>query len=409
MPRFVPFAGLRYDTARVNLDMVIAPPYDVVDVTRRGALAGRHSANAIRVEMPEADYKAGLDPYQHAAEQLEAWQEKGTLIRDATPTFTIYRMTTPEGAVTNGVIGALGIEEESAAEILPHEETLPKPASDRLDLLRATRANLSPIWGLSLSAGLTELFAPAQMAPPDVATVDDDGVLHEAWVVDDATLLASITASVASSPLVVADGHHRLQTALAYRAELIGEGGAPPSGESVDPGSDEIMALVVELSDQQLHVGPIHRLLAGLPEGFDVPGSLEPVFDRTRVGEADERSASALAHAGALGLLTREGTWLLTPKDTTDALEDHELDSALVRTALATLPDHDVRFTGSWHEAYEAVQHGTVDAAVLLRAVTVEQITAWAEARRRMPPKSTYFAPKPRTGIVYRTLDDPEL
>ena len=143
-----PFAGLRYDTARVDLSMVIAPPYDVISTEDRVRLAARHSANAVRIELPEPDNRSGLDRYSHAARQLEQWQEDGVLVRDPRPSLYAYRMTTPEGTRPTVSIGALGIDEASRTSILPHEQTLPKPKSDRLDLLRATEANVSPIWGL---------------------------------------------------------------------------------------------------------------------------------------------------------------------------------------------------------------------------------------------------------------------
>ena len=153
MPRFEPFAGLRYDTARVDLSMVVSPPYDVISPEERSRLVSRHSANAVRIELPEPDHRAGLDRYDSAANQLVRWQDEGILVRDPSPALYAYRMVSPDGHATNGVIGGLGIDDESAASIFPHEQTLPKPRSDRLDLLAATRANLSPIWGLSLTPG----------------------------------------------------------------------------------------------------------------------------------------------------------------------------------------------------------------------------------------------------------------
>ncbi|HZM57954.1 MAG TPA: DUF1015 domain-containing protein, partial [Acidimicrobiales bacterium] len=153
MPRFEPFTGLRYDASRVDPSMVVAPPYDVIDPQERTLLAARHSANAVRVELPEPDHRAGLDRYANAARLLEEWQEQGILLRDPSPALYAYRMTSPDGHATNGVIGAVGIDDQSAGSILPHEQTLPKAKTDRLELLRSTRANLSPIWGLSLSPG----------------------------------------------------------------------------------------------------------------------------------------------------------------------------------------------------------------------------------------------------------------
>ncbi len=403
MPRFEPFAGLRYDAARVDLSMTIAPPYDVIDPEERARLAGRHSANAVRVELPEPDHRAGLDRYANAARQLEEWQEQGVLIRDPSPAFYAYRMTSPGGHATNGVIGALGIDDQSAASILPHEQTLPKAKSDRLELLRSTRANLSPIWGLSLTAGLTRHFV--QAGSPDAGAIDDDGVRHELWVIDDPETIAAVRESVGASPLVVADGHHRYETALTFRREQAEQG--LPAGGATDRAGGLIMALVVELTEDQLDVGPIHRVLSGLPDGLDLVDAFASWFDVTRAGDFDERTIGALGASGALALVMPSGAWLLSPKDGTPEAAGAGLDSSMVALVIAELPDHDLEFSNSWQEAMRAVEAERAQAAILLRPVSVGQIAEWARTGRRMPPKTTYFRPKPRTGMVFRTFDDP--
>ena len=182
MPRFEPFQGLRYRPEVAPLAQVIAPPYDVISPTERAHLASRHRANAVLVELPEADLSGRRDRYAVAADLFARWQAKGILVADPVPSLYPYRMTDPSGRATTGVIGALGLAEPGEeSDILPHEQTLPKPKSDRLDLLRATRANLSPIWGLSMAAGVTATFDPTDDDP--VADVyDDDGVRHQLWV-----------------------------------------------------------------------------------------------------------------------------------------------------------------------------------------------------------------------------------
>jgi uncharacterized protein (DUF1015 family) len=394
MPRFEPFAGLRYDTARVDLSMVVAPPYDVIGPDERAQLTGRHSANAVRVELPEPDHRAGLDRYANAAAQLERWQEEGIVVRDPQPSLYAYRMTAPDGHATNGVIGALGLDPDSVASTLPHEQTLPKPKSDRLDLLAATRANLSPIWGLSLTAGLTALFRTD--GPAAATATDGDGVVHELWVVDDPGTVAAVGEAVAASPLVIADGHHRYETARTYA----GEHGADQPGD----GSDLVMALVVELAADQLEVGPIHRGLSGLPDGLDLVDTFSSWFDVTRAGDFDARTTGALGESGALALVMPSGAWLLSPKDGTAEAAGANLDSSMVALVIAELPDHELGFFNSWPEAIEAVGAEAAQAVVLMRPVTVDQIAEWARAGRRMPPKTTYFHPKPRTGMVFRTL-----
>ncbi|HEY1989953.1 MAG TPA: DUF1015 domain-containing protein [Acidimicrobiales bacterium] len=401
MPRFEPFVGLRYDTARVDMNMVIAPPYDVIEPPERKRLAGRHSANAVRVELPEPDHRAGLDQYANAHAMLDFWQQAGTLVADPEPSFYAYRMTSPNGRSTNGVIGALAIDEDNVGDILPHEQTLPKPKSDRLDLLRATRMNLSPIWGLSLTSGLTDTFASTMSAgPAQMTATDDDGVIHQVWLIDDDASIDAVRKAVGSSPVVVADGHHRFETAITYRKELAAQ------GDTTLPGADLIMALVVELSEDQLEVGPAHRLLSGLPDGIDLVDAFSSWFNVTKVGDLTRRTVTALGESQALALVMASGAWLLSPKDGTPEAAGAPLDSSMVALVIAELPDHELEFSYSWKDAAEAVTSDRAQAAVLLRPATVAQISEWAHANKRMPPKTTYFHPKPRTGMVFRPLSD---
>jgi uncharacterized protein (DUF1015 family) len=279
---------------------------------------------------------------------------------------------------TTGVLGALGLERPGAGDVLPHERTTPKAKSDRLDLLRATQANLSAVWGLSLSAGLSKLLEPPGEAVADFT--DPDGVRHQAWRLDDADACAAIADAVGRAPVVIADGHHRYETCLQYRDEV---------GDEV-PGSGATLCLVVELVEDQLTVQAIHRLLSGLPAGFDLPGALAAVYDVEPVADLgpDDR-----------GLVTAEGRWRLTPR-----VDDGTLDTVRLDEALAALPPHDVTFQHGRANVLAAVADGSAQAGVLLRPVGVEQIHAVAEARDRMPPKTTFFWPKPRTGIVFRSL-----
>jgi uncharacterized protein (DUF1015 family) len=375
------------------MDNVVAPPYDVVGPDERAALAARHSANSILVELPEPDPHSGGDRYQAAAERLAGWVAEGTLIREPVPTFYPYRMTAPDGSITLGILGVLGVDEASAAEILPHEETLPKAKTDRLELLTATRVNLSPIWGLSLAGGLTALVDIS--ADPLASAVDDDGVRHELWGVDDPDTVAAITELVASAPVVVADGHHRLAVASTY---LAGAGAGTP-------GADGVLALVVELAPDVLSIGPIERLLSGLPDGLDLVDVFASWFDLARAGDFDDRTTAALGDSAALALVMASGCWLLTPKDGTTEAAGSDLYSSMVGLVIAELPDHELTFANSWQAAVAVVGSGDAQAAILLPPVRIDQIAAWAHARRRMPPKSTYFYPKPRTGMVFRALD----
>jgi uncharacterized protein (DUF1015 family) len=401
VPRFEPFQGLRFRSEVAPLAQVIAPPYDVISASERSHLASRHRANAVLVELPEADLPGGRDRYAVAADLFARWQSKGILVADPGRNLYPYRMTDPSGRATTGVIGALGLADPGEeSDILPHEQTLPKPKSDRLDLLRATRANLSPIWGLSMAAGVTATFDPTDDEP--VADVyDDDGVRHQLWVLNDADTVGAVGTAVATAPVVLADGHHRYETARAYQAER-----RQANGGAAGP-YDLVMALVVELSEDQLTVGAIHRTISGLPEGFDLIGALAPWFDVVRAGAADDRTLGALSGSSSLTLVTGGQAYLLLAGPEMQEQEGNDLDSNLIATALAALPPHEVMHRHSVAEAMEALRDGEGQAAFLLRPVTVKQIEEWANERRRMPPKTTFFSPKPRTGMVFRSLDLP--
>jgi uncharacterized protein (DUF1015 family) len=393
--RFEPFPGIRYDLDRSDLGRVIAPPYDVIDAAQRAALAARDPHNAVRIDLPdEAD---GDRRYELARQQLEAWLAEGVLVTDERPSFTVYRMTATDDAGvelrTTGVIGALELS-PPGTDILPHEHTTPKAKSDRLDLLRSCRANLSAIWGLSLAKGLTDLL-PVDGAPL-ADLVDEDGVRHTVWRIDDPAACAAIAGAVAEQPIVVADGHHRYETSLAYKGER-----AAADGDAGLAGST--MAYVVELVEDELTVHAIHRLIGGLPEGTDVLAALAPWFDDAGAPPADTPITAAMAAAGCLALVLPDREVLLRPRP--DALADaRDLDSSRLDVGLAALPAHELRFQHGTDNVRAAVRSGAAQAGVLLRPASVAQIEATAHGGERMPPKTTFFHPKPKTGLVFRSL-----
>jgi uncharacterized protein (DUF1015 family) len=395
VPRFDPFIGLRYGPDASDLSGVICPPYDVIDDKQRVALEAEHEANCVRLELPHPS--AGLDCYQAAAELLAGWRRPGgPLVVDDGPAFYVYRMGFRDEAgrprQTTGVLGALGLEPPGTG-ILPHERTTPKDKQDRLDLLRATRTNLSPIWGLSMAAGLSALCEPE--GPPDARATDTGGVHHRLWRVTRPGVVDAIREAVAGASLVVADGHHRFEVALAYQAE---QGRRGPE--------DAVLALVVELAADQLAVAPIHRLLSGLPAAWDPSVSLGQWFELSPTGPVDAAIGDRLADAGSLGLVTPHGTWLLRPRAELVAAAALDLDSCRLDVVVDALPGVTVRYQHGWQSIVEAVATGQADAGVLLRPATVAQIAEVAEKRERMPPKTTFFTPKPATGMVFRALDD---
>lgn len=407
MPEFLPFAGLRY-AAGGDLTDVVAPPYDVIEPAERDRLAARSPFASVRLILPE-----GPEPYAAAAADLARWRDTGVLRRDPTPRYYAYRMSYEnegEPRTTLGVLGALALPAVAGeGDVLPHERTLPKAKTDRLALLEATRANLDPIWGLTPAPALGAAIGPALAAPP-VATAVADGVHHALYTLDGDDTVAAVRAAVGSVPLVLADGHHRFETAISYRDAA--------RGTNRRPGTDHVMALVVELAPEQLWVQAIHRLHGALDGGARrARARLDPAVEFDPLGALDEPSARAraetlLAAGPTMVWVDRDGFAGLRPRSAPlDALRSElppplrDVASAwydgLVRPALEP-----PTFRHDADALVEAVRTGVADAAVLLSAVTVDQIRAAAVGGVRMPEKTTFFAPKPRTGMVFRLLDD---
>lgn len=403
MPAFSPFVGLRYDPARFAPDDVTAPPYDVLSSEDRTALVARNPHNAVLIDLPvEED---GPDRYAAAGARLEAWRSEGVLVADPSPELTAYRMTTTDDlgrtVATLGVLGALTLSRPGEGEILPHEHTTPKAKSDRLDLLRGTRANLSAIWGLSLAKGLTALLDVS--GPPFQSWTDEDGTRHETWRIADPAAIAAIGDAVAGAPLVIADGHHRYETSLAYRDERREAGGGDAGG------AEATLCYVVELSEEQLTVRPIHRLVHGLADG-DLAARLAALPGGAVVGEveadavADGRVLLEMDRLEAVAVVGRDRRAQLVRLDPAAHPEVDDLDSARLAASLGDLGEHQLTYQHGTDRAQAAVASGAADWAVLIRPVTVAAIEANAHTGDRMPPKSTFFHPKPRTGIVFRPL-----
>lgn len=402
MPRFEPFAGVRYDLSRVRIDDVVAPPYDVINPHVQATLEARSPFNVVHIDL--ARDGNGGDRYQLAGCRFDEWLASGVLRTDPEPGFYAYRMgyRDPEGHSRQivGVLGALEVSAPGEGDVLPHEETQHKARDDRLNLIRACRADLSPVWGLSMAEGLSELVNPA--GPPVARCTDEEGVHHRLWRLCQPGVIEAVSATVTAAPVVIADGHHRYSTALAYRDERrAGRGGGPGD-------EDLIMALVCELTDGQASVRPIHRLVTGLPDDFDLLAALEEQFEPLDAGPPLSTLAERMASEGALALLLPGShTVLLRPRRSAATDEDDTpSDAELLDAALSTIPPHRLRFDHSLENVAGEVANGVAQAGVALRPVAVDQIARTARSGRKMPTKTTFFHPKPRTGLVFRRLAD---
>ncbi len=391
MPRLLPFSALRYQRVP-DLSALVAPPYDVISTQGRLDLENRHPANAVRLDFPRDEGEG--DPYDRAAVRLAGWLGGGVLEQDSAPTLSIYRMTATDTAgrvsVTTGILGALGLAEPGTGDILPHEQTTTKDKADRLSLIRATRLNTSPIWGLSMAEGVNTTYQP--QGEPHHRAVDDEGVLHELWIIQDPQRIDSICAQIASAPIVVADGHHRFETALTYQHER----------PSDDAGAAAILTYIVELAPDQLEVRGIHRIVNTM--NGDLVEALGEFFELRPANVSDFTPAHAhdLPGIDALMVLTAGGAWYASPRPAAFPAE-LTLDSERVRHALDAY-DASLTYHHDANTLANAVHEGAAG-AILLRPATVAQIRHVAGTRTRMPAKTTFFWPKPRSGMVYRPLD----
>lgn len=390
MPRFEPFHALRYATE--DLASVIAPPYDVLSDADVDELQARSPQNITVVDVP----RGGDDRYQVAARILTAWRDSRVLIADAVPSFTIYRLrfTDDLGRERNivGVLGGLEVVDQGAGGVLPHERTTPKASTDRLDLTRSTSANLSPVWGLSLATGLTDLLR--EPGEP-LGEVTEDGVTHVVERVSDPGRIAAIQAVLAGDDVLIADGHHRYGVARIYRDEI-----RAVTGDTDTP-AEQTLSFVNELVADQLSIAAIHRLYSGISIDALV-GELRNRFDLGPATAPTPDTLREMERHGYLVLHTSAATWTLSPKpgsfDGVRSLDGAWLEATLARTTA------DVTYQHGLGEVLAAVAEGRATAAILIRPVGIAEIERTAREGLLMPPKSTFFTPKLKTGFVLRPL-----
>ena len=433
VPTLRPFRALRFDPSRVgDLGAVVAPPYDVIDEAQRRRLMDRHPANVVRLDLPvEERGDQPDDRYRRAARTLAAWRSDGTLRKDPHPSIYVYEQTyrrpgSTTERIQRGFFARLRLEAFGPdGSVLRHERTLEAPKEDRYKLLRATGVNTSPVVALfdDPDGRTRRAMAAVAVGPSDVDLADDDGVRHRMWpVVADgdgpsARVAADLMAAASASPVTIADGHHRYETALRYRDER-----RMSRSCEEDPPFDYLLALLLEASDDALTVLPTHRLLRvgaetvrRMVDGADAFFEVEPGVADGDLVAAFDGSVGGAGGRGRIGLRTAAGGALLTarrpafePFLPTGGAALRGLDVTLLGTALERLAGLDadavaggaVDYTKSAVDAVDAVARGTADAAFLLESTPVAAIEAVARDGDVMPQKSTYFYPKALTGLV---------
>jgi uncharacterized protein (DUF1015 family) len=411
-----PLNALHYNLGAIpDLNDVVAPPYDVIDAARRDRLLTRSPFNVVEIDLPVAP--EGGDPYEHAAETLEEWELQGILTADREP--ALWALTQeyagPDGSrrTRRGLLCKVRVTPYGPGLIRPHERTQPGPKQDRLSLTEATRHNLSPIFSLHPGDAWRHVEGYTRDEPWAEVT-DDDGTVNRVWKIDDPEAHRAVAAELAEAELLIADGHHRYETARTYADAIGGDG----------PHRYTLMALV-SLEDPGLTVFGYHRLLTDLGDS----AKQEALADVLRAKfEMEEVPLEVLDPAGEQGIGVfgyvdahfRKGfrLRLKDPSDLEDAIPGtsqayRTLDAAILETlvlrdALGMSPEdveakRGIAYTASAEEATASLDNGT-DALFLMRPTPVEQVRAVADAGETMPPKSTFFYPKLLTGLVFNPL-----
>jgi uncharacterized protein (DUF1015 family) len=441
MPEVSAFAGIRY-SKDVELKDVVCPPYDIISPEEQSRLYDKHPHNAVRVELPFSEHpdEADQERYRRAAHHFAAWLTEGILAEDRSPSFYVYRQDYVfEGKARRvmGVIGALSLEAFGGSGVLPHEKTMPGPVEDRLALLRACPVNISPIYAIySGGSALAPYLEALAARAPAARFMDESGTRHRMWVVEAPAEVDMLSEALGRGPLVIADGHHRYETALAYHLEhergtgsagpqeSRGTGSAGPQESrgtgSAGPQDDKtaaVMCFCVDVDSEDVSVLPYHRAFSSSMSTEEIERRLLEFFPGKSLSSGE--GMSALQRSSADHPLL----FVFPEKDVLVEVADEEVErrtnhpAALRRLDVVALhevvmpqvlPDglEQLLFSSDAELVLSLVRSRGRTGGVMLRAVDAGEVLEVAASGLKMPQKASYFWPKALTGLVFRALSD---
>ncbi|MEE9524781.1 MAG: DUF1015 domain-containing protein [Thermodesulfovibrionales bacterium] len=412
MPEFLPFKGIIFDNNKVEGDNVFAPPYDIISPGRQEDLYKKSEYNIVRIDFgkDESASNGSYDKYKKASNYLAQWLEEGILRRLKKDAFYIYEAEyryLGETLKLRGIIGRLKLVELGKG-VYPHEETHSKPKKDRMSLMRACKANISPIFSLYKSPDRIASKVIEEVAVTSetyMEALDDWGVIHRIWIVDDEKSVEAIKNDISGKPVFIADGHHRYETAISYQEEM-------RKGSNIDGDApfDYVMMFLANISDPGLTILPTHRLVDNVPE--NILDILSPHFDISVIDNNRDINHLLAENPKAIGMYHHDlsGFYLLRAID-----PDIEETPAVLRK-LDVVVLHKLIFKkllntdiityemDAWR-CMDMVKKGKHSAAFFLSPTRVDEIEKVALETLRMPPKSTYFFPKLMTGTVINPFD----
>jgi uncharacterized protein (DUF1015 family) len=426
-----PFRGWRYNPTRVrDLSQVITQPYDKIPKELQQKYNERHPNSFVNLILPSAP-----DPYSFSATTFKLWSQQLVLVRDSDPTIYVLHQdfeVAGQKKTRKSFVAAIRVDEFEKGTVLPHERTLSKPKADRLSLLRATRADYEQIFMLyDDPQGVVER-ALTPTGEPLMKATDDYGVVQKVWAISDPAKLAAVRKALADKVVLIADGHHRYETALNFRQEMERAGNVPD-----DAALRFKSTAFVNIADPGLVILPTNRLLFGLnsPKWNDIVAGLGKWFETRAIKDAEIEGA--LSDRGRLGQLAKAGTdhvfvlhtgknrsWVLrlTDKAAVEQLiKDHtadyqDLDVAILHSLLienvlgikvADIEDH-VAYERGLAETLAKVDSFKYQAAFIINPTRADQVQKVAAHGERMPQKSTDFYPKFVSGLVFMDVGDNE-
>lgn len=440
MPEFLPFRGIRYNLEQVGeASRVVAPPYDILSDEGVAELYRKSPYNIIRIDLGKADedgHKTTEDWHARAGELFRRWRREGILVDEEAPAYYVLRQryALPDGTRKElvGLVGCCRLSPFSQGEVLAHEHTFAKPKADRLRLMQETAANISQVYAFysDPEQRVRALLQPVLAGEPQASALDDEGQEHDMWVVTDPGLLQEIQAVFAQRPLFIADGHHRYETALAYKEER-----AAAEGDDERAGWNYVMMFAANLDEGGITVLPTHRLIVPRLKVTDVEAFRAALGEWYVVEESQMDAEEALAYArgqvteesGRMGCYLGGGRWLwLAPTDKERLIEAVPGETSRAVKGLTVTALHEVvlpRAFGIGREEQAAgetieylrdadegiarVDQGEAGALIYVPAPGPRDILEVASAGDVMPHKSTYFYPKLLTGLVMNDLSRP--
>ena len=433
MANIGPFRALRYDPGRVSLAQVVTQPYDKISPEMQHAYYAASPYNLVRIILgkPEAGDGPAANRYTRAAASLRDWRRQGVLKPDPEPSIYLYaqRFTRPGSKVElerKGFIALGEIEDYSAGVVFRHEQTLAKPKADRLDLLRATRAHFGQIFMLYSDPAAEIETALSSSRAPDNEVQDEYGVAHRVWQVSDPKLIELVREKMRDKKLIIADGHHRYETALTYRNERRAEAGVQSAGAAYE----YVMMTFVNMDSPGLVILPTHRVVHGL-QSFSSEAFREKAQTYFSADEVDPSADAARAqvilreagHSGtALLAVTKDRVFLLdTPRalgsdifqglslrqQSLDVVRLHKclLEGVLGISEEAVREQRNVSYVREAEEAMNMVRGGRADVAFLMNPARMSQVRDIALAGEVLPQKSTDFYPKLLSGLTIYPLE----